>query len=105
IVGLSSLLVGGVGVSNGVSAYIVDRQRSIATMRSLGATSFRILTHFMTQIGVLTAIGVGIGVALGGAASLLILPVIGRALGVNLPPAIEAVPLLTAAGFGLLAGF
>lgn len=105
IVGLSSLLVGGVGVSNGVTAYLGERQRSIATMRSLGATGDRILVHFMTQIGVLTAIGVGLGVLLGGASSLIMLPLLGRALGVNLPALIEPVPLLTAAGFGVLAGF
>lgn len=105
IVGLSSLLVGGVGVSNGVSAYIADRQRSIATLRSLGATGARILVHFLTQIGVLTVIGVGLGVLSGAAASLLILPLVGRALNVSLPALIQPVPLLTAAGFGILAGF
>ena len=50
IVGLSSLLVGGVGVSSGVMSYIGERQHTIAVFRSLGATSARILTHFMTQI-------------------------------------------------------
>ena len=59
IVGLSSLLVGGVGVSNGVTAYIGERQRSIATLRSLGATGSRIMVHFFAQIAVLTTIGVG----------------------------------------------
>ena len=58
IVGLSSLLVGGVGISNAVSAYIGERQRSIATLRSLGATGPRILVHFFTQIGILSLIGI-----------------------------------------------
>ena len=34
LVGLSSLMVGGIGVSNAASAYIGERERSIATMRS-----------------------------------------------------------------------
>lgn len=105
IVGLSSLLVGGVGVSSGVMAYIAERQHSIAVFRSLGATGARILTHFLTQIGVLTGIGVLIGVSAGAIASLILLPVIGSTLSIDLPPALEAVPLLTAAGFGLIAGF
>lgn len=105
IVGLSSLLVGGVGVSNGVAAYIGERQRSIATLRSLGATGARILVHFLTQIGVLTAIGVGLGVLFGAVASLLILPLVGAALNVNLPAMVEPMPLYTAAGFGVLSGF
>ncbi|HEY8595129.1 MAG TPA: FtsX-like permease family protein [Devosiaceae bacterium] len=105
IVGLSSLLVGGVGVSNGVSAYIAERQRSIAILRSLGATGARIMVHFLTQIGVLTLIGVALGLAAGAAASLVMLPLVGRALNVNLPATIEPVPLLIAAAFGILAGF
>ena len=42
-------LVGGIGVSNAVAAYIGERERSIATMRSLGATGGRILFHFLVQ--------------------------------------------------------
>jgi putative ABC transport system permease protein len=50
IVGLSALIVGGVGVSNAIAAYVTERQRSIATLKALGATSGRILTHFLTQV-------------------------------------------------------
>ncbi|MDP1730093.1 MAG: FtsX-like permease family protein [Devosia sp.] len=105
IVGLSSLLVGGVGVSNGVTAYIGERQRSIATMRSLGATGARIMVHFLTQIGVLAAFGVGLGVLFGAVSTALALPLLGQALAVDLPPSIDPKALLTAAAFGLLAAF
>lgn len=105
IVGLSSLLVGGVGVYNGVSAYIAERQQSIAILRSLGATGARVLTHFLAQIGVLTAIGVGLGLLGGAAASLLAVPLVGQALNVNLPPSLQPAPLLTAAAFGAVSGF
>lgn len=105
IVGLSSLLVGGVGVSNGVTAYIGERQQSIAILRSLGATGSRILVHFLTQIGVLIGVGVVIGVATGAFASLVLLPVIGQVLSIDLPSTVQPGPLLSAAGFGLLAGF
>ncbi|HEV7718395.1 MAG TPA: FtsX-like permease family protein [Arsenicitalea sp.] len=105
IVGLSSLLVGGVGVSNGVTAYIGERQRSIATMRSLGATGPRIMVHFLTQIGVLAAVGVGLGVLLGAVSTALALPLLGKALNVDLPASIDPKALLTAAAFGLLAAF
>jgi putative ABC transport system permease protein len=105
IVGLSALLVGGVGVSNAVAAYINARQRSIATMRSLGATSNRILFHFLTQLGVLSLAGVLIGLAIGATATALFLPVLGRILNVDLPPSIHPVALLTALGFGMLVAF
>ncbi|MEO7221834.1 MAG: FtsX-like permease family protein, partial [Devosia sp.] len=105
IVGLSSLLVGGVGISNAVSAYIGERQRSIATLRSLGATGPRILVHFFTQIGILSLIGIGLGLALGAALTAIALPLLGRILSVNLPPSIEWASLGTALAFGILAAF
>lgn len=105
LVGLSSLLVGGVGVSNAVTAYITERQTSIATLRSLGATSARILTHFLTQIMVLSLVGVLLGVTLGAATSLIALPILSGMLGIVLPPSIDPASLLAAAGFGLLIGF
>ena len=105
IVGLSSLLVGGVGVSNAVSAYVTERQRSVATMRSLGATSGRILFHFLVQVLLLTLVGIAIGLVLGVILTLIALPIIGSLLHISLPAVIDAPALLTAGGFGLLIGF
>ena len=105
IVGLASLLVGGVGVYNGVSAYINERQRSIATLRSLGATSARIMIHFLTQTAVLSAIGITIGVVFGALASQVIMPFVGDAINVNLQGMIDARSLWVAAAFGTLAAF
>jgi putative ABC transport system permease protein len=102
IVGLSALLVGGVGVSNAVSAYITQKQRSIATMRSLGATGNRIMVHFLTQLSILSLIGIAIGVVLGAAATAAALPALGDILGVDLPPSVHVVALATAVGFGVL---
>lgn len=105
IVGLSSLLVGGVGVSNAVSAYVTERQRSIATMRSLGATGTRILFHFLSQVMLLTLAGIAIGLVLGIGLTFIALPILGGILKLDLPPVVDAISLLTAGGFGLLIGF
>lgn len=104
-VGLSALLIGGVGIWNGVSSYLADRWRSVAILRALGATTSRLLVHFLAQIAVLSAIGVGLGVVLGALAAAVVLPLIGRTLAADLPPAIYPAPLLVAAVFGLLIGF
>jgi len=105
IVGLSSLLVGGVGVSNAISAYVTERQRSIATMKAIGATGPRILFHFLTQVMLLTLAGIVIGLALGTVLTFVILPILGGLLGLALPPVVDATTLWTAAGFGALTGF
>lgn len=105
IVGLSSLLVGGVGISNAVSAYIGERQRSIATLRSLGATGPRILVHFFTQIGILSLVGIGLGLLIGALLTAAALPVLGRILSVDLPPSVDFPSLAVALAFGVLAAF
>jgi putative ABC transport system permease protein len=105
IVGLSSLLVGGVGIFNAVSAYIQERQRSIATLRSLGATGPRILVHFFTQVGIMSLVGIVLGLVIGAGLTAAALPVLGRILAVDLPPSIEWGSLLNALLFGILAAF
>lgn len=105
IVGLSSLLVGGLGVSNAISAYVTERQRSVATMKALGATGPRILVHFLTQVMLLTIVGIVLGLILGTALTMAILPILGSLLGLSLPPVVDTTTLWTAAGFGLLTGF
>lgn len=105
IVGLSSLLVGGVGISNAVTAYIQERQRAIATLRSLGATGPRIMVHFFTQVGIMSLAGILIGIVIGAALTAAALPILGRILAVELDPSIQWGSLLTALLFGVLAAF
>jgi putative ABC transport system permease protein len=105
IVGLSSLLVGGVGVSNAIAAYVTERQRSIATMKALGATGPRILFHFLTQVLLLTLVGIVLGLILGTFLAMVILPILGGLLGIAIPAVVDVPTLWTAAGFGLLTGF
>lgn len=105
IVGLSSLLVGGVGVSNAISAYITERQRSIATLKALGATGARIMFHFLVQVMLLAAVGIGLGLLLGTLLTLVALPILGSLLAISLPPVVDLPALLTAAGFGALTAF
>lgn len=105
IVGLSALLVGGLGVANAVSAYVNERQRSIATMKSLGATGGRILFHFLAQVMVLTLIGIACGAALGALLTFAALPFLGSIVGLSLTPAVDWGSLASAGIFGLLIGF
>ena len=104
IVGLSALIVGGVGVSNAVAAYVNERQRSIATFKALGATSARILTHFLAQVTVLSLAGIVLGLLLGVAVTVVALPIVGGLLSIDLPVVIDPPSLAIAAAFGLLVG-
>ena len=105
IVGLASLLIGGVSVWTGMSAYISERAPVIAILRSMGARQARVFLHFLVQVATLAAIGVGIGLLIGGSVALIALPIVGSAVGVELPATLHALPLLVAGGVGLLTAF
>jgi putative ABC transport system permease protein len=105
IVGLSALIVGGVGVSNAIAAYVTERQRSIATLKALGATSARILTHFLAQVGLLTLVGIALGLVVGAVFTLIALPIVGSLLQIGLTPVVDIPSILVASGFGILVGF
>src|SRR5690606_9905859 len=74
IVGLGSLLIGGVSVWTGMRAYIAERSGIIAVMRSMGAGRARIFVHFFAQVAALALVGVGIGLVVGGSIAFIILP-------------------------------
>ncbi|MBU1304876.1 MAG: ABC transporter permease, partial [Alphaproteobacteria bacterium] len=105
VVGLSALLMGGLGVAHAVSAYVTERQRSIATMKALGATRGRVMLHFLTQIIVLTMIGIVLGLAVGVGFTMAVLPLLGPTVGLPLTPTIDARSILSSTAFGLLTGF
>ena len=105
VVGLSSLLIGGVSVWTGISAYIAERASVIAVMRSVGASRARIFLHFFAQVATLALVGVGLGLLIGAGTGLVALPIVGQAIGVALPPALHAQPLLVAAAVGLVTAF
>ena len=50
IVGLTALLVGGVGVGNAVKGHLDRRREVIATMKALGASGARVFAIYLTQV-------------------------------------------------------
>ena len=50
IVGLTALLVGGVGVGNAVKSHLDRKRDTIATMKALGATGSRVFAIYLTQV-------------------------------------------------------
>jgi putative ABC transport system permease protein len=102
LVGLTALLVGGVGIANAVATYIDRRRRVIATFKSLGATSGVIFGVHLCQVLLFSALGIGIGIGIG-----LLLPLaLAGALGDTLPIAADltltARSPATAAAYGFL---
>lgn len=102
LVGLSGLAVGGVGVSASVRAYLSQKTSVIATLRSLGADRGMIFLTYFLQIGVLSLIGIVIGLVLGALAPVALSPVLLSQLPVPAVFGIYPAPLIEAACYGLL---
>ena len=101
-IGLSSLIAGGLGVSGAVGAYLEARKPSIATLKALGADGALARNVYLTQIAVLASLGVVIGLAVGGAAPLILGNLVKKDLPVPALFALYPAPLAKAALFGLL---
>ena len=103
LVGLSGLAVGGVGVSAAVRAYLGGKTEVIATLKTLGAPRAVIFQTYFLQIGALAALGIALGLLLGGTVPLLLAPVIEARLPIPAVFALYPAPLLEAALYGALA--
>ncbi|ASV87431.1 ftsX-like permease family protein [Ochrobactrum quorumnocens] len=64
LVGLTALIVGGVGVANAVRAYLDGKRGVIATFKSLGAPARFAVLVYLVQIMVIGLIGIAIGLVL-----------------------------------------
>jgi putative ABC transport system permease protein len=88
LVGLASLLVGGIGVAASVSAFIARQVPTIAALKALGAETRTLIVTYVIQTQVV-ALGAGlVGAALG----LAIQPLLGAALAGLVPFALELHP-------------
>ncbi len=102
LVGLTSLLVGGIGVANGVRAWLDARARTIATLRCLGASAGTVFSVCLIQVLALAAAGIVIGLLAGTALPLLAIVFLKGLLPVPPVLGIYPAPLLLAAAYGLL---
>lgn len=102
LIGLSALLVGGVGVGNAVSSFLAGRMHTIATMKCMGASQRLIFATYFLQLSALAVLGVVVGVAIGAALPFLAQSLIADLLPVKARIALYLRPLILSAGFGLL---
>ncbi len=102
LVGLSALVIAGIGVGNGVSSYLAARRGSIAALKVLGATSGMIAKVYLLQVAVVSAVGIVAGLVAGVVAVPLLVTLAGDVLPVAPSFAVQPVPLVLAAAYGML---
>lgn len=79
-VGLAALLAGGIGVAGSIRGWLAGKRPSIATLKTLGASSLEIEAALLLQVALLALISTGIGAFLGSLSPMLIAAVGGADL-------------------------
>ncbi|WP_180898577.1 ABC transporter permease [Martelella soudanensis] len=102
LVGLATLITGGVGIANAVSAYLESRRRAIAAFKCMGAPADMVVAIYFLQIMLVALIGIAIGLVLGAVIPLIALPLLSSLLEIAIPAGIFPMALGLAALFGLL---
>jgi putative ABC transport system permease protein len=102
LVGLTALLVGGVGVGNAVKSYLDGKSTTIATLKCLGAEGAVVFRTYLSLVMILALAGIAAGLVLGAALPYAGAAVLSQLLPVQVAPALYAGPLLLAGLFGLL---
>jgi putative ABC transport system permease protein len=102
LVGLTALLVGGVGVANAIKGHLDRKRDVIATLKSLGATGRSVFWIYLSQTLLLASIGALPGLVIGAALPFLINWVFGAIIPLPLVPALYPGNLALAFIYGLM---
>ncbi|HEY5299223.1 MAG TPA: FtsX-like permease family protein, partial [Acetobacteraceae bacterium] len=102
LVGLTALLVGGVGVASGVRAWLDGRARNLAILRCLGASSRLVFAVAAIQAAALALCGILLGLCLGAAVPAFAVRYLAGALPVAPVGGVYGAPLALAGLYGVL---
>ncbi len=102
LVGLTALIVGGVGVANAVRAFLDSKRTTIATFKCLGAPAATVVLIYLFQIGIIALAGIAIGLVIGALAPMLAAQFLAQFLPMSTAPTLYPVALSLAVLFGVL---
>jgi putative ABC transport system permease protein len=102
LVGLTALVIGGVGIANAVQAFVERKKPVIATLKALGATGTFVSALMLVEVLFAAAIGMAVGLVVGAALPFIAAHAVSAAI-LPFPLAPSVYPREIAAG--LLYGF
>jgi putative ABC transport system permease protein len=102
LVGLMSLVVGGVGVANAAQSFVERKLATLAILKALGASGGAAVALALAEFLAVTLIGVVGGLGVGGAIPFVVDALFAAALPLPLAPAIFPRELALGAVYGLL---
>jgi len=105
LIGLTSLIVGGVGVANAAQGFVERKRATLATLKSIGATGGEVVALALLEFLAVALLGVAAGLALGAALPFVVKAVFGAILPFPLAPGVYPDALGLGLVYGLLTAF
>ncbi len=102
LVGITTLMIGGIGVANAIASYLARKRPVIAAFKCLGASGGTIFRIYLTEILVLAGIGIVAGLALGALLPAAVAAAGAGAIPVDLALDPQPFALLLASAYGVL---
>lgn len=102
LVGIAALLVGGIGIANGVTAYLNRKLPTLALLKALGASRRLVRSIYLGQVIAVTVLASLAGLLLGGLTTFIALPILSGLVNVSVPAVLLPETGLLALLFGLL---
>jgi putative ABC transport system permease protein len=102
LVGLVSLVVGGVGVANAAQAFVERKRATLAILKALGASGGAVVALALAEFLAMALIGVAAGLAVGAATPFAVAWLFAAVLPLPLAPAIYPGELALGALYGIL---
>jgi putative ABC transport system permease protein len=102
LVGLTALIVGGLGIANAVGAFLERKRGTIAILKCLGASSALVFRVYLIEVLVVATLGIALALALGAAVPFIVEGLFGDVLPVPIAAGFDAAPLGIALAFGYL---
>jgi len=102
LVGLTALIVGGVGVANSVSTFLDRKRENIAVLKCLGGSRAFVFRTYLLLVMIVATAGIAAALLIGAVSPYLVATFAGPLIPVPLALGFDGLPLLRAAAFGYL---
>ena len=102
LIGLTSLIVGGVGVANAAQGFVERKRPTLAILKSIGASGGAVFTLALIEFIAVASLGIVLGLIVGAALPFLVDGLFGALIPFPLAPAIFPGELALGAIYGLL---
>ncbi|MBR9989610.1 MAG: ABC transporter permease [Gemmatimonadetes bacterium] len=102
LVGLSALLLGGLGVASAVNVFVKEKRRTVAVLRCLGATQATAFGAYLLQATIIGTVGALLGALIGIGIQAVLPSFIGTALPIDVPFAVQWDVVMVGVGIGAI---